>query len=451
VTFPEGFVWGAASSSYQIEGAAFEDGKGPSVWDVMGRRPGVIWQGQSGEVACDHYHRYQEDVALMRELRLPAYRFSISWPRVIPDGTGAVNRAGLAFYDRLVDALLAAGVTPYATLFHWDYPYELFCRGGWLSAESPDWFAHYAGVVVERLSDRVTHWLTLNEPQVFLSLGHLEGVDAPGERLGFAEVLRATHHVLLAHGKAVQAIRSSSKRPCLVGAATVGPVSYPATGEPADIDAARDATFRITEPTLWSHTWFSDPMLRSEYPADGMELFGRDVPQVRATDMDAISSPLDFYGLNVYHGTPVRAGRDGKPEQVPFPDGFPISNFRWPVTPEALYWAPRFLSERYGLPVIITENGFSGLDWLSLDGRVHDPQRIDFAWRYLRALGRAIDDGVDVRGYFHWALTDNFEWAEGFKHRFGLIHVDLQTQKRTVKDSGYWYRDVIATNGADLA
>ena len=450
MSFPEGFVWGAASSAYQIEGASLEDGKGTSVWDVFVRRPGAIWEGHSGKVACEHYHRYQQDVALLRELGIGAYRFSISWPRVIPDGVGGVNAAGLGFYDRLVDALLAAGVTPYATLFHWDYPYELHRRGGWLNPDSPRWFGDYATVVAERLSDRVTRWLTLNEPQVFLQLGYLDGTDAPGERLGFDEALQAAHHVLLAHGTAVQAIRSASRGPSLVGAAPVGPVYYPATEEEADVEAARTATFAVTERNLWSHTWFSDPLVRKAYPVDGLALFGPDAPQVGANDMDLIGQPLDFYGVNVYHGTPVRAGTNGASERVPLPDGYPRSNYRWPVTPEALSWAPRFLQERYGLPILITENGMSGLDWRALDGGVHDPQRIDFLSRYLRALGRTIDAGVDVRGYFHWSLTDNFEWAEGYQHRFGLVHVDFQTQERTIKDSGYWYRDVIATNGADL-
>ena len=450
MSFPKGFVWGAATASYQVEGAAGEDGKGLSVWDMMCRKEGAIWNGHTGDVACDHYHRYKEDVALMKQIGLYACRFSISWPRVIPEGIGAANPKGLEFYDRLVDELLGADIVPFVTLFHWDYPYELYCRGGWLNPDSPQWFAEHAGVVVEALSDRVVHWMTLNEPQCFIGLGHSDGVHAPGDKLGFAQVLRAAHHALLAHGRAVQAIRSNARVASQVGFAPVAMVKFPATDRPEDIEAARSAMFSITERTCFNNTWWLEPVLRGRYPEDGLELFGAAVPQIRDGDMETICQPLDFFGTNVYQGTPVRADEHGQPQVVPHPVGHPLTAFRWPVTPEALYWAPRLFWERYGLPIFITENGMSNVDWVSLDGKVHDPQRIDFLNRYLLQLRKAIEDGVDVRGYFQWSIMDNFEWAEGYKQRFGLIYVDYPTQKRIMKDSAHWYREVIASNGASL-
>ena len=449
-TFPKWFVWGAATASYQVEGAVSEDGKGFSIWDMLCRKEGTIWNGQAGDVACDHYHRYKEDVALMKEIGLRAYRFSISWPRVIPDGTGAVNPSGLAFYDRLVDELLANNVQPYVTLFHWDYPYELYCRGGWLNPDSPNWFADYARVVVERLSDRVKHWMTLNEPQCFIGLGHQDGRHAPGDRLGFTQVLRAGHHALLAHGKAAQTIRATAHGACQIGFAPVGIVAIPATDNLSDVNAARQAMFSVAARNCWNNTWWMDPLLLGRYPEDGLQIFGRDVPPIRAGDLETMCQPLDFFGFNNYQGQIYRADADGKPECVPHPVGYPLTAFRWNVTPDSLYWGPRLFWERYKLPIIITENGMSNADVISLDGKVHDPQRLDFTQRYLLALERAIAEGADVRGYFHWSFLDNFEWAEGTKERFGLVYVDYPTQKRTLKDSAAWYKQVIATNGASL-
>lgn len=471
-TFPPDFVWGAAAAAYQVEGAAFEDGKGPSVWDMFTHRPGAVWQGQethwfpggsrpsspegastlpqTGDIACDHYHRYPEDVRLMALIGLRAYRLSISWPRVLPGGIGAVNPAGLDFYDRLVDTLLAAGVQPWVTLFHWDFPYALYCRGGWLNPDSPAWFAEYASLLVRRLGDRVRHWITLNEPQVFVVLGHAEGRHAPGDKLGWPEVLRTAHHALLAHGRAVQAIRAATPASCEIGFSTAARVRYPATGSPADTAAARRATFENPGRDLWSNTWFSDPIFFKQYPADALAQFGGDMPEIGPEDMDLIGQPVDFYGVNIYTGIPVRANATGAAEVVPFPAGHPRTAFHWPVTPEALYWGARFLWDHYKKPIVITENGMSNVDWVSSDGKVHDPQRIDYTGRYLETLRRAIGDGVDARGYFHWSLMDNFEWAEGFKERFGLVYVDYSTQRRILKDSAYWYRDVIATNGANL-
>jgi beta-glucosidase len=450
MNFPKGFVWGVATASYQIEGAAREDGKGLSVWDTFCLKEGNIWNGQSGDIACDHYHRYREDIEIMKQIGVNAYRLSVSWPRVIPGGTGKVNTKGLDFYDRLIDELLEAKITPYVTLFHWDYPEELYCRGGWLNPDSSDWFAEYTKVVVDKLSDRVKNWMTMNEPQVFIGFGHHQGTHAPGLKLGTAQLLRAAHNTLLSHGKAVQTIRACSKSACNVGLAAVGVVFTPATDRPADIAAARQAMFSITNKDVWNNTWWMDPIFLGHYPADGLKLLGADVPVIREKDMAAIHQPLDFLGLNIYYGQTVRAGKKGQPEIVPDPAGHPITFYHWGVNPQTLYWGPKNFYERYKLPIYITENGMANVDWVALDGKVHDPQRIDFLNRYLLQLHQASKDGADIRGYFQWSLMDNFEWASGYRERFGMVYVDYTTQQRVLKDSAYWYKDVIVSNGAAL-
>jgi beta-glucosidase len=448
--FSEGFVWGVATASYQIEGAAFEDGKGLSVWDMLCRKPGAIWNDHNGDCACDHYHHLREDVALMKSLGIQAYRFSLSWPRILPGGTGPVNQAGLDFYDRLVDELSGADITPYITLFHWDYPNDLYCQGGWLNPASPDWFADYTQIAVHRLGDRVGHWLTLNEPQCFVILGHADGIHAPGDKLGQAQVLRIAHNTLLAHGKSVQAIRAASPIPCQVGLAPAASIPCPTSNALADIEAARSALFDIRAPMLWSLAWWLDPIFLGHYPEDGLVQFGNNAPQVRPGDMETICQPLDLIGINIYQGPAYRAGPNGQPENVAPRTGYPHTANGWAVPPEALYWGPRFLYERYHLPVYIFENGMSGIDWVSTDGKVHDPQRIDYTRRYLQALLHAASDGIPIRGYFHWSLMDNFEWAEGYKERFGLVHVDFNSLARTPKDSAFWYQQIIATNGESL-
>ncbi len=449
MTFPEQFVWGAATAAYQIEGATFEDGKGPSIWDMFCRKDGAVWRGQNGDVACDHYHRYAEDVAIMQQIGLKAYRLSISWPRLLPNGTGRPNPKGLDFYDRLVDALLAAGITPYVTLFHWDYPYDLYCQGGWLNPASPDWFAAYTRLVAGRLGDRVQHWMTLNEPQCFIGLGHGEGRHAPGDKLGLAEILRAAYHALLAHGQSVQelrAVRPDSR----IGIAPVGSTCFPNTESAADIAAARQMMFDGARRDQFNNAWWMDPIFFGRFPADFMAAYGDFMPEVSAAGLATIHQPLDFLGLNIYTGQRVQAGANGAPEQIEEATGNPITAFRWNVCPESLYWGPRFFWERYHCPIYITENGLSSMDWIALDGQVHDPLRIDHTQRYLLQLERAIQDGVDLRGYFHWSLMDNFEWAEGYKERFGLVYVDYPSQRRILKDSARWYGEIIASNGARL-
>lgn len=458
--FPDPFIWGVAASAYQIEGGAFADGKGLSVWDMQCRQKGKIRNDQTGEVACDHYHRFAEDVALMQAMGVQAYRFSISWPRVIPAGTGALNARGLDFYDRLVDALLAAGIEPWATLFHWDFPYDLFCRGGWLNRDSADWFAHYTRVIVDRLSDRIDNWITLNEPQCFIGFGHATGTNAPGLQLGVTEVLRAAHHVLLAHGMAVQVLRAHARKPPTVGWAPVGIVSLPLPGAgERDIAAAREAMFSVVggdahamamPPNIWSNSWWGDPVIFGRYPDDGIMAAGAAMPVIAHNDMTTISQPIDFYGANIYNGSYYQAGEHGQPVRLPHAADTSLTAFKWPVVPASLRWGPRFLHERYALPVVVTENGVSLAEWVSLDGMVHDALRIDFLKRHLVELRHAIADGADVRGYFHWSILDNFEWAEGYQQRFGLVHVDEATQRRTPKDSAWWYRDCIAAHG-DIA
>ena len=447
--FPAGFLWGAASSSFQIEGAASPDLRGESVWDAFCRKPGAVHGGHTGETACDHFHRFEEDVRIMQAMGLKAYRFSIAWPRVIPEGTGAINDRGLAFYDRLVDCLLAHGIQPWVTLFHWDYPLELFRRGGWLNRDSAQWFAEYSRVVVRRLSDRVGHWMTINEPQVFLQLGHADGTHAPGLKLPLREQLVAAHNVLRAHGLATRVIRDESSQPASIGWAPVGHVQFPATDDAASIEAARAATFSITKRDLWNNTWFADPVCLGRYPEDGLRLYGADVPRFSDADMATIHQPIDFYGVNIYTGTPVQVA-DGGVAPVTPKVGAARTAFNWTVEPDALRWGPKFLADRYKLPVYITENGMSSHDWVDLDGRVLDTARIDYTRRYLRALKRAIDDRADIRGYFHWSILDNFEWAEGYKDRFGLVFVDFATQARTPKLSAHWYSSVVASNGRSL-
>lgn len=444
--FPEHFLWGAASSAYQIEGAAHDDGKGLSIWDAFSHTEGRVWKGQTADIACDHYHRYAEDVSLMQAIGLQAYRFSVCWPRVLPEGTGRVNDAGIAFYDRLVDALLSANITPFITLFHWDFPLTLYHRGGWLNRDVADWFADYAALMVSKLGDRVTRWITLNEPAAVAGAGHYWGVHAPGVRYGLKETLQVAHHTLLAHGKAVQAIRAAAPVPCQVGSAFDLRLFIPVSSREEDIRAAEHFTFNIYDTNPQANSIWLDTAIHGVYPEQAAKHFGKHLPRISAEDIQIIHQPLDFLGVNIYHGEFVRAGADGQPEIAPF-DPSQVYYGPWHMTPSALYWGPRMLWERYQLPIIITENGIPCQDWVLLDGAIHDAARQDFMHRYLINLHQAIGEGVDVRGYFYWSIMDNFEWQSGTQHRFGLIHIDYATQKRTLKDSAYWYKQVIETHG----
>ncbi len=436
--FPAGFRFGVSTSAYQIEGAVDEDGRGPSIWDTFAHSPGRIADGSTGDVACDHYHRYAEDVALMARLGVDAYRFSVAWPRVRPSGDGPVNAAGLDFYDRLVDDLLAHGIDPVATLFHWDLPQPLDDAGGWLNRDTAHRFAEYADATAARLGDRVKLWITLNEPFVHMSLGHGMGVHAPGRMLLF-DAFPVAHHQLLAHGLAVAALRARTAAPVAI-ANNYSPVRV--LGD-TDADAAAGAAYEALHNRL-----FTDPLLGRGYP----EEHGFDPDVVRDGDLTVIAAPIDVLGVNYYNPTGVRAPEEGSPlpfEIVPLPD-YPRTAFDWPVAPDGLRELLGWLRHRYGAdlpPIQITESGCAYDDRPDADGRVHDPERIAYLDGHLRAVRAAIDDGVDVTGYFVWSLLDNWEWAEGFTKRFGLVHVDYATGARTPKSSYAWFRDLIAATG----
>jgi beta-glucosidase len=448
--FPEDFVWGAATAAYQIEGAAHVDGRGDSTWDVFCRRLGAVFEGHSGEIACDHYHRYRDDVGLMRELGLSGYRFSVSWSRVLPDGRSARNQPGLAFYDRLVDELLAAGIQPFCTLFHWDLPQALQQRGGWVNRDIAEWFADYAALLGNTLGDRVKLWVTQNEPQCYIGFGYGSGIHAPGLRLDFSDTLVAAHNSMRAHGKAVAALRGTVAG-ARIGYVLATQLARPATDSQADLEAARAATFAVRDRTHWNNAWWTDPLLLGKYPEDGLELFGSEMPAFPGSDWNDLKAPLDFLGLNIYRADTVRARDGGVPELLPVPPGYPRSGVDWqPMTPDAMYYGLKFFHERYAVPFWITENGLSTRDQIYLDGKVHDPQRIDYMHRALLELRRAMRDGVKVEGYLAWSLLDNFEWADGYKQRFGMVYVDYATQRRIPKDSFHWYKQVIASRGAAL-
>jgi beta-glucosidase len=435
--FPADFVWGTATAAYQIEGAAREDGRGPSVWDTFCAEAGRVAGGATGEVACDHYHRWPEDVALMADLGVGAYRFSIAWPRIRPDASGAVNPKGIAFYDRLVDALCDKGIAPMATLFHWDTPQYVEDAGGWLARDTAERFAEYAGIVGAALGDRVRHWVTLNEPVVHLLLGYATGVHAPGHTL-LGGALPAAHHLLLGHGLAVRALRAAGARS--VGITNNYSPAWPATGQAADVAAA--AAWDV----LYNRT-FTDPLLLGAYP-DELHRFGDPLPDGHQDDLDVIASPTDFLGLNYYNPTKLAAPAAGSalPFEIAPIEGFPTTSFGWPVVPDGLRQLLVGLAERYGdalPPIHITENGCSYEDTVGPDGTVDDQERIAYLDSHLRAVHAAMAAGVDVRGYFVWSLMDNFEWAEGYSKRFGIVHVDYDTFVRTPKASYHWYSDLV--------
>jgi beta-glucosidase len=438
---PPGFRFGASTASYQIEGAASEDGKGPSIWDTFSHEPGRIADGSTGDVACDHYHRVDEDLDLMKRLGLGGYRFSISWPRVLPSGSGHPNPAGLDFYERLVDGLLERDIQPMVTLYHWDLPQELEDAGGWLNRNTVDRFADYAALVGERFSDRVEHWIPINEPNVVTMMGYGNGIHAPGKALMF-DALPVAHHLLLAHGRAAIALRAA-------GAASIGCANNHAPMWPASEDEADVGASKLFD-ALWNGM-FSEPMLFGRYPFDLAPLVA-DV--VQAGDMATIRQPLDFYGVNYYNPMRIAAADEDAP--MPFEPleivGYPTTDCGWPVVPDALREWLITLRARYRAalpPIIITESGCSYSTGPDAYGIVDDKARIDYLDAHLRAVAVAVRAGVDVRGYYTWSLLDNFEWAEGYTQRFGLVHVDYDTQARTPKASFDWYAEMIKTQPPD--
>ena len=439
---PPGFRFGASTAAYQIEGAAAEDGKGPSIWDTFTHQPGRVIDGSNGDVACDHYHRLEEDLDLIARLGLGGYRFSISWPRVQPTGSGPFNPAGLDFYDRLIDGLLERDIQPMATLFHWDLPQALDDVGGWINREVVDRFAEYAATLGERYADRVEHWVPVNEPNVVTFLGYATGVHAPGLSLMFDSMVVA-HHLLLAHGRAAIALRAAGATS--VGCANNHAPMWPASDDEADVGAAK----------LFDAVWngmFAEPMLFGRYPRD-LELLVE--PFIEPGDMATIRQPLDFYGVNYYN--PMRIAASGDEEaDMPFEQrnvvGYPVTDFGWPVVPDSLREWLITLRARYRAalpPIIITESGCSYASEPDADGVVDDQERIDYLDSHLRAIAVAVRAGVDVRGYYTWSLLDNFEWAEGFTQRFGLVYVDYETLARIPKRSFEWYAETIRAQPPD--
>ena len=442
--FPPGFVWGTATASFQIEGAAFEDGRSPSIWDTFCRKPGAILDKSNGDVADDHYHRVEEDVALMAELGVTAYRFSIAWPRILPDGVGAVNQAGLDWYKRLVDTLLQHNITPFATLYHWDLPQILSDRGGWTQRFITDAFVEYADAVSKGLSDRVKYWMTLNEPWVSSYLGYGIGIHAPGIA-HWESYLRAAHHLLLAHGKAVPVLRANGDGDTKVGIVNALTWADPATDSEADKAAAACYYSAINE-------WFCDPPLKGRYPDGLINAVGRDLIPIEPGDMEIIAAPIDFLGVNYYQRAvlvydpdqPVVRARGIRVETSEY------THMDWEVWPQGLYDLLMRLTADYGLPLFITENGAAFEDEVTPDGKIHDARRTAYYQSHLAAAHRAIADGAPLKGYFAWSFMDNFEWGYGYSRRFGLFYVDYNTQQRIMKDTAVWYAQTVDANGFTL-
>ena len=438
MSFNKDFLWGAATAAHQIEGAYLEAGKSLNVWDALVNKDRVK-HNENGRIACDHYHRFREDVAIMKEIGLNSYRFSISWARIIPDKSGRVNEKGIKFYTDLIEELRRAGIEPLVTLYHWDMPMWAYELGGWKNPEIISCFAEYVKVIVCALSDKVRYWITFNEPQCFVGLGHVVGVHAPFESVTDHEVSVITKNVMLSHGKAVEIIRQNAILKPLIGFAPTASISIPTKDGRVNEQEAYDYTF---DTEIWkcnSAAWWSDPMVLGKRP-DGMDFLSDE-------DLKTINKPLDFYGFNVY--TLFYPEWD-KYKGAFLYNGAPKTVNDWLIIPECLYWCAKFFYKRYGLPILCTENGIANPDFVMSDGKVHDPQRTEFLKAYLSEFLKAADEGVPVLGYQYWSLLDNFEWSAGYDPRFGLVYVDYRTQKRTIKDSAYYYKTIIESNGENL-
>lgn len=441
--FRNDFKWGVATSSYQIEGGNLEDGRGLNIWDEFSKMQNKVYHQHDGMIACDHVNRYKEDVKIMKNLGIQAYRFSISWPRLIPNGTGKINPEGIKFYHNLIDELLDNGIEPYVTLFHWDLPIALHRQGGWLNPNIVEAFAEYAKLVAKEYTPKVKHFFTLNEPQCFCGMGYVGGFHAPGWKLNRHDSLFLFHNALKAHGAATRALRDNAKGPIEIGYAPTSIPIIPENNSEEAIEKARKAYFSIpknNDSYYFSSSLFSDPAILGDYPEDYYTNFEGFIPEITKEDLKLIKQPLDFYGQNIYQGI----------KKIILEENEPHTDLNWEIVPEALYWGPKFLYERYNLPIYITENGLANADRISLDGKVHDPQRIDFLNRYLLELQKAATEGIDIRGYFQWSLMDNYEWAEGYRSRFGIVYVDYSNQKRILKDSANWYSSIIKSNGDTL-
>lgn len=452
--FNKDFIWGTASSAYQIEGAYNDDGKGLSIWDDFANTHGKTANNENGNIACDHYHHYKDDIKLMHDLNIKAYRFSISWSRIFPDGHigdgHPFNQAGLDFYDNIVNCCIEYGIKPYITLFHWDLPSCLETEGGWLNRETAYAFADYAEYICSHFSDRTDQFSTINEPQIISGLGYRLGLHAPGLKLETHDILKVLHHLGLAHGLAVRKIRTAARQPVKLSFSTTGKLCYPQTSSDEDIAAARQMSF-TPDNDNWTfcHHLFCDMVLSGKYPDISDDYLKNSFKKssissyenldfVKESDIEIMNQPIDWLGVNIYNGHEVN--KNGK---IPKKPGYPRTALGWPVTPGVMDYGIRFLYERYGLPIIITENGLACNDIVSLDGKVHDSSRIDFIKRYLICLNNAYNAGVPIEGYFHWSLLDNFEWHSGYDPRFGLVYVDYETLERIPKDSAYWFKELI--------
>ncbi|WP_438479005.1 GH1 family beta-glucosidase [Oleiharenicola lentus] len=439
--FPKDFHWGVAAAAPQIEGAAYEDGKGLSVWDVFAKRAGAVHNNDTLDVACDHYHRFKEDFDLMASLGVKHYRLSLAWPRILPNGTGSVNKRGLDFYHRLIDAMLERGITPWVTMFHWDLPQALEEKGGWPTRQVTDAFADYADEIVKAYSDRVKNWITMNEIAVFLDNGYGIGRHAPGRKEGPQVVNQAFHHALICHGHGVRAVREHGGASARVGVTDNSKAMIPLTETPEDIAAARIAFARRNCRIL-------DPIYRGKYTQDYLDLTKGWLPQMSPSDLALISQPTDFLGLNIYSGDVVRQGADGKPQNIAYPAHFPTADSPWlRLNARCMYWGPRHAAEVYGVKdILITENGAGYNDAPPVNGEVFDLHRLEYIRACLRELHRGIKDGTPVSAYFAWCFMDNFEWADGYERRFGLVYNDFKTQQRTPKASARWFSRVMREN-----
>ncbi|MCR4635083.1 MAG: beta-glucosidase [Butyrivibrio sp.] len=450
--FRDDFVWGVAASAYQTEGRDVNDGAGVSIWDTFVRK-GKIADRFNADIACDMIHRYKEDFAIMKTMGVKAYRFSISWSRLIPDGIGEVNEAAVRFYRDMLITMRENGIKPFITLFHWEYPQALEDKGGWVNPESPKWFERYAQVVGDNFADLCDDFITFNEPQCTINLGYVRGYHAPGKELPLKDTLFAAHNLLKAHGLAVKVLRQKAPNARIGYAPTCG-VAYPASDAPKDIEAAKRRYFGFDEDLAnwgWNVSWFLDPVILGRYPQEGMDLFKDDLFEITKEDMELINQPIDFIGQNIYNGYPIKAGDKGEIVYEKRDRGYNQTAMGWPITPSCLYWGPKFLYERYHKDILITENGMACCDYPAPDGAIHDGERIAFLDKYISNLQKAADEGASIMGYFHWSYCDNFEWTDGYTKRFGLVYVDYPSLKRTIKDSGFWFKEVMETNGKNLS
>ncbi|MBQ3235126.1 MAG: beta-glucosidase [Clostridia bacterium] len=448
MAFKKDFVWGTATASYQIEGAITEGGKTLSVWDRFAHEKGTIIDGQNGDVACDFYHRYEEDILLMKKLGVNAYRFSLSMTRLLNED-GSVNLNGVDFYNKVINLCISYKITPYVTLYHWDLPVYVQDKGGFLNRELiTAFFDNYAKVVAEHFGDRVKTFITFNEPFSFISNGHVYARHAPGLKLGRADTLKVIHNMLLCHGVIVKVLREKVKG-AKIGISTSSWIACPTSDGKEDIEVARNTYFGLDDASPSENvSIYTDPIYLGDYPKEYYEKFKDILPEIKEGDMELISQKTDFLGHNIYTG--YKVGASGKVETLPCKIGNAVTDIGWEFMPESIYWGVKFLYERYNLPVFITENGVSMTEVVNSSGKVRDTARIDYVSAYLSALKKATDDGVDVGGYFYWSFCDNFEWACGYRARFGLIHVDYETQKRTPKNSYYWFKKVVKSNGKRL-